>query len=96
MGTVDSPFYRTGLGVPAYPGYSPSLLHPGGLAGTPFAPPNHVTPFAPKVSQTHKHYIVALHEMNHSLSFIIIICIHSLVPCDIELEKLKDFFFFNI
>lgn len=50
MGTVDSPFYRTGLGVPAYPGYTPSLLHPGGLAGTPFAPPNHVTPFAPKVS----------------------------------------------
>lgn len=50
MGTGDSPFYRTGLGMSGYPGYSPSLLHPSGLGGTPFAPPNHVTPFAPKVS----------------------------------------------
>lgn len=50
MGTVDSPFYRTAaLGVPPYPGYTASLLHPPGLAGTPFAPPNHVTSFAPKV-----------------------------------------------
>lgn len=50
MGAVDSPFYRTGLGVPPYPGYgTPSLLHQAGLAG-PFAPPNHLTPFTPKVS----------------------------------------------
>lgn len=49
MGTVDSPFYRTGLGsVPTYPGYGAGLLHPSGL-GTPFVPPNHVTSFAPKV-----------------------------------------------
>lgn len=73
MGTVDSPFYRTGLGVPAYPGYSTSLLHPGGLAGTPFAPPNHVTPFAPKVSQTFNVIVNVLHEIDQSLSFIIFI-----------------------
>lgn len=73
MGAVDSPFYRTGLGVPAYPGYSPSLLHPGGLAGTPFAPPNHATPFAPKVSQFHSyhfHILFFLHGIDHSLPFI--------------------------
>lgn len=49
LGTVDSPFFRTGLGVPTYAGYSPSILHPSGIPGTPFAPPNHLTPFAPKV-----------------------------------------------
>lgn len=65
MGTVDSPFYRTAaLGVPPYPGYTASLLHPPGLAGTPFAPPNHVTSFAPKV------YITFFYMLNigHALA----------------------------
>lgn len=51
MGAVDSPFYRTGIGMPpGYPGYTPGLLHPGLGGPTPFAPPNHLPPFAPKVS----------------------------------------------
>lgn len=52
MGAVDSPFYRTGLGLPAaYAGYSaPGLLHPGLAGATPFVPPSHLPSFAPKVS----------------------------------------------
>lgn len=51
LGAVDSPFYRTGLGMPAYPGYSTQgLLHPGLSGSTPFVPPTHLPNFAPKVS----------------------------------------------
>lgn len=52
LGGVDSPFYRQGLGVPGYPGYSPGLMgHPGLTTGpTPFVPPNHLPTFQPKVS----------------------------------------------
>lgn len=56
MGTVDSPFYRTSLGVPGYPGYTTNLLHPPSLSGTPFVPPNHVTSFAPKVNRLYVRY----------------------------------------
>lgn len=54
MGAVDSPFYRTGLGMPTYPGYTPSLLHPGLGGPTPFVPPSHLPSFAPKVSEVKK------------------------------------------
>ena len=47
----ESPFYRSALGgVGSYPGYPSSLLHPGLSGSTPFMPPNHLGPFAPKVS----------------------------------------------
>lgn len=49
LGVGDSPFYRTGLGMPAYPGYTPSLLHPGLSGSTPFVPPTHLANFVPKV-----------------------------------------------
>lgn len=49
MEAVNSPFYRTGLGMPSYPGYSPSLLHPGLGGPTPFVPPSHLPSFTPKV-----------------------------------------------
>ncbi|KAL5277681.1 AUTS2 family protein [Megaselia abdita] len=45
---MDSPFYRglsAGLG---YPGYSPALMHPSIGGPTPFMPPSHITPIAPK------------------------------------------------
>ncbi|KAJ8982541.1 hypothetical protein NQ317_005543, partial [Molorchus minor] len=50
LGGVDSPFYRQNLGLPgSYPGYAPSLMHPGLATGpTPFVPPNHLTTFQPK------------------------------------------------
>ncbi|KAI4455897.1 fibrosin family member [Holotrichia oblita] len=49
LGAVESPFYRQNLTMPNYPGYTPSLLHPGLTAGpTPFVPPNHLAPFQPK------------------------------------------------
>ncbi|XP_050299005.1 autism susceptibility gene 2 protein-like isoform X3 [Anthonomus grandis grandis] len=51
IGSVDSPFYRQGLGVPGYPGYSPGLIGHPGLAtgpGGPFVPPTHGMPFQPK------------------------------------------------
>lgn len=48
---MESPFYRglaaTSLG---YPGYSPSLMHPSIGGPTPFMPPTHIPPLAPKVS----------------------------------------------
>jgi autism susceptibility gene 2 protein len=51
IGVGDSPFYRTGaMGMPAYPGYPPSLLHPGLGGPTQFVPPSHLPSFAPKVS----------------------------------------------
>ncbi|XP_066153560.1 autism susceptibility gene 2 protein homolog isoform X4 [Euwallacea fornicatus] len=52
LGGVDSPFYRQGLGVPGYPGYSPGLIgHPGLTSGpTPFVPPTHLPTFQPKKS----------------------------------------------
>lgn len=51
IGAVDSPFYRTGgLGMPSYPGYPPSLLHPGLSGPTQFVPPSHLPSFVPKVS----------------------------------------------
>lgn len=50
LGSVESPFFRQNLGMSAYPGYTPSLLHPGLTAGpTPFVPPNHLPSFQPKV-----------------------------------------------
>lgn len=49
IGAVDSPFYRTGLGMPAYP-YGPGLLHPGLSGPTQFVPPSHLQSFVPKVS----------------------------------------------
>ncbi|XP_018319057.1 autism susceptibility gene 2 protein isoform X2 [Agrilus planipennis] len=48
LGGIDSPFYRQNLGLPSYPSYSPSLLHPGLTGPTPFMPPNHVQSFQPK------------------------------------------------
>ncbi|CAH1136027.1 unnamed protein product [Ceutorhynchus assimilis] len=50
LGSVDSSFYRQGLGVPTYPGYNPGLMgHPGLTTGpTPFVPPNHLPTFQPK------------------------------------------------
>lgn len=47
---MESPFYRQNLGIPNYPGYSPSLLHPGLTGPTPFVPPNHLPAFQTKVS----------------------------------------------
>lgn len=49
IATVDTPFYRTGIGLPGYPGYNSGLLHPGLGGATPFMPPGHLTSFAPKV-----------------------------------------------
>uniref|UniRef100_A0A182TYE3 Uncharacterized protein n=1 Tax=Anopheles melas TaxID=34690 RepID=A0A182TYE3_9DIPT len=51
IGAVDSPFYRTGIGMPAYPGYPPGLLHPGLSGPTQFVPPSHLQSFVPKVSK---------------------------------------------
>ncbi|XP_019881497.2 fibrosin-1-like protein isoform X3 [Aethina tumida] len=50
IGSVESsPFYRQNLGMSSYPGYTPSLMHPGLTAGpTPFVPPNHLTSFQHK------------------------------------------------
>nr|XP_022916620.1 autism susceptibility gene 2 protein-like isoform X2 [Onthophagus taurus] len=49
LGSVESPFYRQNMAMSNYPGYTPSLLHPGLTAGpTPFVPPNHLGPFQPK------------------------------------------------
>ncbi|XP_072394312.1 uncharacterized protein [Diabrotica undecimpunctata] len=50
LGSVDSPFYRQNIGLPGtYPGYTPSLMHPGLTTGpTPFVPPNHLPTFQPK------------------------------------------------
>lgn len=46
----ESPFYRSPLGgMGSYPGYASSLLHPGLSGPTPFMPPSHMGPFAPKV-----------------------------------------------
>jgi hypothetical protein len=54
IGVGDSPFYRTGaMGMPAYPGYAPGLLHPGLGGPTQFVPPSHLPSFAPKVSKRH-------------------------------------------
>lgn len=49
LGGVDSPFYRQNLGLTSYPGFSPGLLHPSLGGSTPFAPPNHLPTFTPKV-----------------------------------------------
>lgn len=49
IGAGDSPFYRTGLGMPAYPAYGPGLLHPGLSGPTQFVPPSHLQSFVPKV-----------------------------------------------
>lgn len=50
IAAVESPFYRTGIGLPGYTGYTPAgLLHPGLGGATPFMPPSHLTSFAPKV-----------------------------------------------
>lgn len=47
---MESPFYR-GLGAGlGYPGYSPGLMHPTIGGPTPFMPPTHIPPLAPKVS----------------------------------------------
>lgn len=57
MSGVDPQFYRTagGMGLPAgggYAGYATTGLLHSGLGGpTPFMPPNHLTSFAPKVSE---------------------------------------------
>ncbi|XP_053678650.1 serine-rich adhesin for platelets-like [Anopheles nili] len=48
IGAVDSPFYRTGLGIASYPGYPPSLLHPGLSGPTQFVPTSHLQSFVPK------------------------------------------------
>ncbi|XP_052562443.1 proline-rich protein 36 isoform X6 [Culex pipiens pallens] len=48
IGAGDSPFYRTGLGMPAYPAYGPGLLHPGLSGPTQFVPPSHLQSFVPK------------------------------------------------
>ncbi|KAK5637809.1 hypothetical protein RI129_000010, partial [Pyrocoelia pectoralis] len=48
LGSMDSPFYRQNMGLPGYPSYSSSLLHPGLTGPTPFVPPNHLPPFQPK------------------------------------------------
>ncbi|KAF5269639.1 hypothetical protein FQR65_LT05978 [Abscondita terminalis] len=52
LGSMDSPFYRQNIGLPGYPSYSSSLLHPGLTGPTPFVPPNHLPPFQPKVKPT--------------------------------------------
>jgi len=49
LGGVDSSFYRQNLGLTSYPGFSPGLLHPSLGGSTPFAPPNHLPTFTPKV-----------------------------------------------
>jgi len=61
LGGVDSSFYRQNLGLTSYPGFSPGLLHPSLGGSTPFAPPNHLPTFTPKV------HIINLQEMNFVL-----------------------------
>lgn len=68
MGAIDSSFYRTGLGLPSYPGYSPSLMHPGIGGPTPFVPPTHLPSFAPKVSAI--GYTTILNQFHSSEQFI--------------------------
>lgn len=51
IGGVDSPFYRTGISVPMYATYPPTILHPSiGAATTQFIPQNSLSSFIPKVS----------------------------------------------
>ncbi|XP_068154869.1 LOW QUALITY PROTEIN: mucin-19 [Drosophila tropicalis] len=54
ISAVDPQFYRTGIGLPpGYTGYSSAGLLHAGLGGpTPFMPPNHLTSFAPKNTQS--------------------------------------------
>lgn len=44
IGGVDSPFYRTatGMGMPMYPGYPPTLLHPNIGTAAQFVAPTHL------------------------------------------------------
>lgn len=76
IAAVDSPFYRTGLGLPGYAGYSPAgLMHPGLGGATPFMPPSHLTSFAPKVGLTIRFLCINVpimsfpkrKKLNHSL-----------------------------
>lgn len=69
MGTVDSPFFRTGLGMPPYTGYTPSLLHPGLSGPTPFVPPTHLPNFAQKVSRSEERGIFTFLSFLLSYSF---------------------------
>lgn len=50
LGGVDSPFFRGNLNLSNYSSFNAGLLHPGlGPPATPFAPPTHVTSYAPTV-----------------------------------------------
>lgn len=50
IGGVDSPFYRTGISMPMYTAYPPTILHPTiGAAATQFMPQNSLSTFIPKV-----------------------------------------------
>ncbi|GBP11767.1 hypothetical protein EVAR_71663_1 [Eumeta japonica] len=53
IAAVESPFYRTGIGLPGYTGYTPAgLIHPGLGGATPFMPPSHLTSFAPRYADS--------------------------------------------
>lgn len=73
----ESPFYRSALGgMASYPGYASSLLHPGLSGPTPFMPPSHMAPFAPKVrvgdelmSHCLRHLMKHAHGFSYSFKF---------------------------